>query len=84
MPVLPGAPRRSGVDGAYASGSVVGYQLKRMSKEGALVFAPHLPYQKSDYHLSSIKHPQLIAEFDQWMVEKAAFLAEMKKKYQLE
>lgn len=72
------------VDGAYASVSVVGYQLKSMNKEGTLVFAPHLPNQKSNYHLSSIKHPQLIAEFDQWMVEKAAVLAEMKKKYQVE
>lgn len=72
------------VDGAYASISVVGYQLKSMNKDGALVFAAHLPHQKSDYHLSTIKHPDLIAEFDQWMVEKAAFLAQLKKKYQVE
>lgn len=74
----------SRVDGAYASISVVGHQLKSMNKEGALVFAPHLPHQKSDYHLSSIKHPQLIAEFDQWMSDKSALLAQLKQKYQVE
>ena len=69
------------IDGAYASLSVVAYQLKTMNKEGALVFAPQLPHQKSDYHLSSLKHPLLIAEFNQWLRDKAATVVALKRKY---
>ena len=68
------------VDGAYASVAVINYQLDKMGKSAGLVFAAGLPHTKSGYSLSSIKHPELVAEFNQWMKDNASMIADLKAK----
>lgn len=56
------------VDGVYASVAVVNYQLDHVLKRpGALIFDPGLPYSRDHYHLASIKRPELIRDFNDWM-----------------
>lgn len=72
-------------DGAYANVAVVHHQLETvLNKPGALVFDPSLPHTRSHYHLSSIKHPQLVAEFNGWMAANAASIARLKAEFAVE
>ena len=73
------------VDGAYANVDVVQYLLKHvLGTPGALEFDASLPYSRSQYHMSTIKHPAVIAEFNMWMQENSDFISELKKKYGLD
>jgi len=72
-------------DGAYGNVAVVSYLLENdLKKPGALVFDAGLPHTKSDYHLSSIKRPEIIAEFNAWMKAEAATVAALKAEYKVE
>lgn len=73
------------VDGAYASVAVINYQLDHVLKQpGALVFNPGLPNSRDNYHLASIKRPEVVAEFNEWMRKNRAQVATLKKKYGVE
>ncbi len=69
------------IDAIYASVSVVAYHVKQLHLPGALVFNAHLPYTKDSYRLSSIKHPEVIAQFNKWLSENAGTVAEIKTRY---
>jgi ABC-type amino acid transport substrate-binding protein len=75
---------RGRADGAYGNVAVVNYQLAEMGKEGGLVFEPALPHTKSAYHLSTIAHPGVVAEFNEWMLTNAEKVDELKAKYDAE
>ena len=73
------------VDGVYASVAVINYQLDHVLKRpGALVFNPALPYSRDHYHLSSIKHPEVIDAFNDWMRENRDRVAVLKKRHGVE
>lgn len=73
------------VDGAYGNVAVTANVLESNLKQaGALVFDPGLPHTRSHYHLSSIKHPQVIAEFNDWLKTNAASVSALKEKFQVE
>ncbi len=73
------------VDGVYASVAVINYQLDNVLKRpGALVFNPALPYSRDNYHLSSIRHPEILAEFNDWMRKNRDRVAALKLRYGVE
>jgi ABC-type amino acid transport substrate-binding protein len=73
------------VDGVYASVAVINYQLDHVLKRpGALVFNPALPHSRDDYHLSTIKRPEIMAEFNDWMRKNRDRIAAIKIKYGVE
>jgi ABC-type amino acid transport substrate-binding protein len=73
------------IDGAYANVSVINYQLDQVIKQpGALTFNAKLPYSRDYYLLSSIKHPDILAEFNAWMKQNHARIAALKKKHAVE
>lgn len=73
------------VDGAYGNVAVVNHLLEADLKEpGALVFDPGLPHTRSNYHLSSIRHPKLIEEFNGWMAANTAVIDALKTEYAVE
>lgn len=72
------------VDAAYINIDVAKYQLKeRLRKTGALEFDPGLPHSKESYRLSSIKFPEVIKEFNEFMAKNKTLIEEIKKKYDL-
>lgn len=71
-------------DGAYSNIVVLNQRLKDMGSPDALVFADGLPHTKSAYHLSSIKHPEVISEFNAWMSENQDKITRMKKELGVE
>jgi polar amino acid transport system substrate-binding protein len=72
------------VDGAYSSVVVIQDKLDKMGESGSLIFAAHLPHTRSAYHLSSIKHPKVIEEFNAWMGKNADTVQSLKQKYKVE
>lgn len=75
---------RGRVDGAYSNVVVVQHTLEQLGKPGALVFAEFLPHTRSAYHLSSIKHPELIEEFNAWMEQNGGKVQQLKEEYGVE
>lgn len=76
---------RERVDGAYGNVAVVAWRLENQLKQpGALVFDPGLPHTRSSYRLSSIKHPNVIKEFDAWVAANADTVAKLKAEYGVE
>lgn len=73
------------VDGVYASVAVIHYQLDHVLKQpGALVFDPTLPYSRDHYHLSSIKRPEVLRDFNQWQRRNAGMIEALKRKHGVE
>ena len=76
---------RQNTDGAYINVAVAHYRLeKTLNNPGALVFDPGLPHIKDSYRLSSIKYPQLIAEFNEFLTQKKDIVETLKQKHQVE
>lgn len=72
-------------DGAYANVAVVNHQLdKVLGKPGALMFDPSLPHTRSHYHLSSIRHPEVIEAFNGWLAANRDRIAGMKAEFGVE
>ncbi len=73
------------VDGIYISIAVAQYQLDKVLKQpDALVFDPGLPHSKGAYTLSSLKHPEAIADFNAWMAQNPTVVARLKEEYGIE
>jgi len=72
------------IDGIYANIMVGNYQLRQINKNGTLIFDTSLPYSDEYYYLSSIKHPQVLKEFNQFMLENETLFKKLKHKYQFE
>lgn len=72
------------VDGAYFNVDVASYFLSHNKNQaGALVFDEGLPHTSSSYKLSTHKYPKLIEEFNQFLVDEAGWLAEVRRKYEI-
>lgn len=73
------------VDGAYGNVAVVQHLLRSaLDRPGALVFDSGLPHVSSHYHLSTIKHPALIAAFNDWMTREGPAIAALKARHRVE
>lgn len=73
------------IDGAYINVAVAKHQLRTvLSSEDALVFDPSLPHIESAYLLSSIKHPQIIAEFNEFLRTRRNAIDALKGKYRID
>lgn len=72
------------IDGLYANSIVVNYYLSEQLKQpNLLVFDETLPHTKTLFHLSSVKHPKLIAQFDQFLEQEAALVDTLKARYRI-
>jgi len=72
------------VHAAYISVDVANYHLKNSLRlPGALVFDPQLPHIQDAYHLSTIRYPQVIQMFNQFLSEESEQIFRLRNKYQL-
>lgn len=73
------------IDGAYVNVTVAEYTLNEvLKKPKGLIFDDKLPYTKSSYFISSIKHPQIIEEFNKFLESNKAEVNKLKAKYKVE
>lgn len=71
------------VDAADVEYHVARHILSTMEPGTELSVAKNLPYIQSGYHLSSVKHPQLIRCFDQFLQESEPELIKLKQQFNL-
>lgn len=70
------------VDGVYLNPQVVKHQLRSKGKSGdALVFDPKLAYQDDYYFLSSIKHPEVIEQFNAFLSSQAELVQALRRRH---
>lgn len=73
------------VDGAYINVEVAQYQLREVLRQpGALVFDPDLPHTKDFYYLSSVKHPKVIQEFNEFLAREVDLYEQLRKRLAIE
>lgn len=73
--------RHGRIQGIYGNVDVVRY-LARQDRSGRpLVFKPDLPFYPAEYTLATLKHPGILAEFDQWMLDNSAWIRLLKMEY---
>ncbi|KIL98341.1 ABC-type amino acid transport/signal transduction systems periplasmic component/domain [Paramagnetospirillum magnetotacticum MS-1] len=66
------------IDGAYGNVAVALNAAENIAGlAGSLAFAPNLPYVADSYRLSSVKAPDVIAEFDLWLSKNPKLVAEI-------
>lgn len=70
--------------GAYFNIDVLQYQLREMDKPGALTFQEHLPHDKSFYYLSTLKHPDVVEAFSQWMTDNPDRVEQIEAEFELD
>lgn len=72
----------SRVDGVYFNVAVAKHHLaENLKTPGALVFDDSLPHTNGSYSLSSHKHPKVVEEFNQFLIDEAGWIEDIKKKY---
>mgnify|MGYP000161826655 CR=1 FL=1 len=74
---------RGQVDGVDIEPSVVAHYLSVIGKPGALQINKNFSYEVYDYFLSTIKHQNVIEEFNQFLVKNKAFIEKLRKKYNI-
>ncbi len=73
------------VDGAYVNIEVARYQLRDVLRQpDALVFDAGLPHVRDHYYLSSVKHPAIIKEFNDFLDQEPALYEQIRKKLAIE
>lgn len=56
------------VDGAYVSVASALYVADTiLGQKGTMLLDPHLPLRRGNYLLSSVKHPEMVEEFNVWL-----------------
>ncbi|ALS99933.1 substrate-binding periplasmic protein [Lacimicrobium alkaliphilum] len=71
------------VDAADVEYNVGSHILRQSDREGDLLPALNLPYTLGSYHLSSVKHPQIIEQFDKFLLEHQTEIQRLKSKYRI-
>ena len=71
------------LQGADVEYNVAQHILRTQQQEGALVVAEQLPVTRISFHLSTIRHPQVIQQFNRFLLSHQADIAALKHKYQL-
>ncbi|PTS82464.1 hypothetical protein DBR00_20455 [Pseudomonas sp. HMWF032] len=69
------------VDGVYLNPQVVNHRLHNTPEQGSLVFDRTLAYQDDHYLLSSIKHPQVIEQFDTFLTSQTTLVQALKDRH---
>lgn len=70
------------IDGVYFNVIVARYFLEHTEfKKNALVFDQSLPHTRGQYHLSTLSHPKIVEQFNQFLKDKVALVETMKAKY---
>jgi len=72
------------IDGIYFNVFVARYYLKHtLFDENSLMFDDTLPHSRSHYHVTSIKHPHVIVEIDEFIVNNSELIQALKEKYEV-
>lgn len=72
------------VDGVYFNILVARYFLKyTFFEEGVVVFDEGLPHTRDTYYISTLRHKDILRQFNEYMIKNAEFVEGLKIKYEV-
>ena len=71
------------VDATNIDANVIRHNLKLLNKPNKIVLNTNIKHEVFSYHLSSIKHPEIIKQFDNFLQNNPKLLQQLKKKYDI-
>jgi len=72
------------VQGAYINVVVARYYIKNeLKKAGSLTFNASMPHARDHFFLSSVKHPKVVQEFNEFLKNNVSLVGKLKDKYQV-
>jgi len=84
VPSALGLVLKGRLDGANIEFNVAQHYLRSIAAQDQLVIAEQLPFTQLPFLLSTVKHPKLLSEFNQFLLDNAEQVAALKRKYQLQ
>ena len=63
--------------------NVIRFNLAQLDREGEIVLNKAIKHEVFAYHLSSVKYPEIIKEFNQYLRENKEAIEQLKKKYHI-
>lgn len=69
------------IDGLLIDLDVANNELKKMAIKEEVVYSQHLPQQVFAYQMSTVKHPKVLQQFNQWQVQKREFIRGLKEQF---
>lgn len=73
----------SNVDATNIDSNVIRHNLRLLKKPKAIVLNTNIHHEVYSYHLSSIRHPEIIKQFDEFVQNNPQLLQQLKKKYNI-
>jgi polar amino acid transport system substrate-binding protein len=70
-------------DATNINSNVIRHNLAKLNQSQALVLNKSIKYEKYAYHLSSIKHPEVIGQFNAFVARNAGLIKDLKSKYKI-
>lgn len=74
---------RGHLDAVNLEPSVVQHYLSIINKENSIAINRHFDFEVYSYHLSTVKHPSVIADFNEFLKGNAELLKSLKNKYKI-
>jgi len=71
------------VDATNIDYNVIRHNLKRLGKPKAIILNTNIHHEEYSFHLSSIKHPKIIKQFDDFLQNNPQLLQQLKEKYSI-
>jgi ABC-type amino acid transport substrate-binding protein len=73
------------LDAAYVSVNPSIYQLREViGNEGALTFDDALPFDKAEHLLSTMKNPEVVQQFNQFITDNQQLINDLKHKHRIQ
>ncbi|OUR59993.1 hypothetical protein A9Q74_15785 [Colwellia sp. 39_35_sub15_T18] len=69
------------VDATNIDSNVIRHNLKLLKNPQTIILNTHIKHEVFSYYLSSIKHPEIIKQFDDFLQNNAKLVLQLKKKY---
>ncbi|CAM3826881.1 substrate-binding periplasmic protein [Vibrio aquimaris] len=75
---------RGDVEGVYFNVAIASYTMRSLGIDDEIIaFDSSLPHINGDYFLSTVKHTDIIKEFDEFLERNSSFVEKLKEKYGL-
>lgn len=71
------------VEATNIDANVIRYNLKLLGKPNAIVLNTNIKHEVFSYHLSSIMHPEIIKQFDDFLQNNPSLLLQLKQKHDI-
>ncbi|GAB2866889.1 hypothetical protein GCM10027277_39770 [Pseudoduganella ginsengisoli] len=72
------------IDAVYVSVDVANHMLdEQLKAPGGLQFDPGLPHARSDFRLSTVRYPEVVQQFSQFLQQEKGWLHQLRSRYHI-